>query len=230
MSTPPSPTASLSRHMVCQKCPCAPHGSTHMVPTPNSKPSPLTFLKAQPAARAPPVVHVPLSVVAPLGEKYLELKWERFCSGQRVNPYSTPTARVPPHLVFPYAGRTRRVGEEGLDRRINDGMLGRLSAPERAAYQDKDRQVLRIAASDVAAVAGYHEWVDVRELFLERLLYQASEASSCVPRVWAARGRVSFAASGIWHRQFLSASVFFFFMCLSCFLYIYRFVCPTISV
>ncbi|CAM9904325.1 unnamed protein product [Pylaiella littoralis] len=41
-----------------------------------------------------------------------------------------------------------------------------------AAYRDKHEQVLRIAASDVAAVAGYHEWVDVRELFLERLLYQ----------------------------------------------------------
>ncbi|CAN0338608.1 unnamed protein product, partial [Laminaria digitata] len=52
-------------------------------------------------------------------------------------------------------------------------MPGRLSSPERAAYEDKDRQVLRIAASDVAAVAGYHEWVDLRDLFLERLLYQA---------------------------------------------------------
>lgn len=41
-----------------------------------------------------------------------------------------------------------------------------------AAYKDKHEQVLRIAASDVAAVAGYHDWVDVRELFLERLLYQ----------------------------------------------------------
>ncbi|CAN0126484.1 unnamed protein product [Ectocarpus sp. 6 AP-2014] len=41
-----------------------------------------------------------------------------------------------------------------------------------AAYKDKQEQVLRIAASDVAAVAGFHQWVDVRELFLERLLYQ----------------------------------------------------------
>lgn len=41
-----------------------------------------------------------------------------------------------------------------------------------AAYKDKHEQVLRIAASDVAAVAGYHDWVDVRDLFLERLLYQ----------------------------------------------------------
>lgn len=41
-----------------------------------------------------------------------------------------------------------------------------------AAYKDKHEQVLRIAASDVAAVAGYHEWVDIRDLFLERLLYQ----------------------------------------------------------
>ncbi|CAM9255310.1 unnamed protein product, partial [Hapterophycus canaliculatus] len=47
--------------------------------------------------------------------------------------------------------------------------------PVAAAYKDKHEQVLRIAASDVAAVAGYHDWVDVRDLFLERLLYQDLE-------------------------------------------------------
>lgn len=46
------------------------------------------------------------------------------------------------------------------------------AAAATAAYKDKQEQVLRIAASDVAAVAGFHQWVDVRELFLERLLYQ----------------------------------------------------------
>lgn len=46
------------------------------------------------------------------------------------------------------------------------------SAYAARAYQDKDSQVLRIAASDIAAIAGYNEWADVRELFLERLLYQ----------------------------------------------------------
>lgn len=40
------------------------------------------------------------------------------------------------------------------------------------AYSEKDEKVLKIAASDVAAITGFHEWVDVRELFLERLLYQ----------------------------------------------------------
>lgn len=40
------------------------------------------------------------------------------------------------------------------------------------SYSDKDTRTLRIAASDVAAVAGYNTWTDVRELFLDRLLYQ----------------------------------------------------------
>ena len=97
-------------------------------------------------------------------------------------------------------------------------MPGRLSSPERAAYEDKDRQVLRIAASDVAAVAGYHEWVDLRELFLERLLYQASKkSSSCVPRGGAARGRVGvFAASDVGAaRLFMSVSfVRYAYLCL----------------
>lgn len=48
-----------------------------------------------------------------------------------------------------------------------------------AAYKDKHEQILRIAASDVAAVAGYHEWVDVRDLFLERLLYQVCVCGRC---------------------------------------------------
>ena len=75
-------------------------------------------------------------------------------------------------------------------------MPRRPSFLDRAAYKDKDSQVLRIAASDVAAVAGYHEWVDLRELFLERLLYQASEEKTKkLPIVFlgvgAARERVS---------------------------------------
>lgn len=57
-------------------------------------------------------------------------------------------------------------------------MPRRLSSIDRSAYKGKDSQVLRIAASDVAAVAGYHEWVDLRDLFLERLLYQASKKTN----------------------------------------------------
>lgn len=50
------------------------------------------------------------------------------------------------------------------------------TATSTLAYEEKDAQVLRIATSDVAAVAGYNEWVDVRELFLERLLYQVRKS------------------------------------------------------
>lgn len=50
------------------------------------------------------------------------------------------------------------------------------TATSTLAYEEKDAQVLRIAASDVAAVAGYNEWVDVRELFLGRLLYQVRKS------------------------------------------------------
>lgn len=46
------------------------------------------------------------------------------------------------------------------------------SAYAARVYHDKDTQVLRISASDVAAIAGYNEWTDIRELFLERMLYQ----------------------------------------------------------
>ena len=44
----------------------------------------------------------------------------------------------------------------------------------RLVREKQTNKMLRISASDVAAIAGYHQWVDVRDLFLERLLYQVT--------------------------------------------------------